>query len=117
MKKVIANAALKNKSKAKEPVAKNGYVLNLFVAGATARSQQAIFSINEICSTKIKGRFSLNVFDIFQQPALAKENQIVVTPTLIKVSPLQMRRFIGIQGIISGLTAELEMKAGFGITV
>jgi circadian clock protein KaiB len=114
MKKVNAKAAFKNKKKARAEALRNDYVLNLFVAGATARSHQAVLSVNEICSAKLKGRYSLNVFDIFQQPELAKENQIVVTPTLIKVSPLQMRRFIGIQGIITGLKAELEMNAGLG---
>ncbi len=113
MKKVIAKAALKKKHK-KEVLFQNNYVLHLFVAGATARSHQAVLSVKELCRSKLKGGYSLKVFDIFQQPELAKENQIVVTPTLIKVFPLQIRRFIGIQGILTGLRAELEMNSGLG---
>lgn len=114
MNKTNSKPALKNKNKTEKDPVRDSYVLNLFVAGATARSHQAVLSVNELCGTKLKGRYRLNVFDIFQQPELAKENQIVVTPTLIKVFPLQMKRFIGIQGIIIGLTAELEMNGCFG---
>lgn len=113
MNKANANPALKKKKKAEKDTVRDSYVLNLYVAGATARSHQAVLSVNELCGAKLKGRYRLNVFDIFQQPELAKENQIVVTPTLVKVFPLQMKRFIGIQGIITGLTAELEINPGF----
>ena len=74
---------------------KDKYVLRLFVAGATARSHQAVLRVRELCETILKDRVKLEVIDIYQQPKLARENQIVATPTLIIVLPLPVRRFIG----------------------
>jgi circadian clock protein KaiB len=71
------------------------YVLRLFVAGATARSHQAVLRIRQLCETELKGGCKLEVIDIYQQPSLARANQIVATPTLIKEFPRPVRRFIG----------------------
>jgi circadian clock protein KaiB len=71
------------------------YVLRLFVAGATARSRQAVLSVRQLCEAELKDNCTLEVIDIYQQPHLAHDNQIVATPTLIKEFPRPMRRFIG----------------------
>ena len=71
------------------------YVLRLYIAGNTARSTKAIENIREICETKLKGRYTLEVIDIYQQPELARDNQILAAPTLIKTLPLPLRRIIG----------------------
>ena len=71
------------------------YVLRLFVAGATAKSRQAVLRVRELCATEFKDLCDLEVIDIFQQPHLARVNQIVATPTLLIKSPLPVRRFIG----------------------
>jgi circadian clock protein KaiB len=80
-------------SLAAQPAGK--YVLRLFVAGATARSQQAVLRVRQLCDTELKGNCELEVIDIYQQPGLARANQIVATPTLIKELPVPVRRFIG----------------------
>jgi circadian clock protein KaiB len=69
--------------------------LRLFVAGATARSRQAVVNVRALCETTLKGRVKLEVIDIYQQPGLARANHIVATPMLIIVLPLPVRRFIG----------------------
>jgi circadian clock protein KaiB len=71
------------------------YVLRLYVTGTTARSGQAILNIREICEEHLKGRYELEVVDIYQQPVLAAGEQIIAAPTLIKKLPLPLRRFIG----------------------
>ena len=71
------------------------YILRLFVAGATDRSHHAILRVRELCETLLKGRVKLEVIDIYQQPALARETQIVATPTLIINLAVPLRRFIG----------------------
>ncbi|MBI3569363.1 MAG: circadian clock protein KaiB [Gemmatimonadetes bacterium] len=71
------------------------YELRLYVAGLTPRSMRAISNIKEICEARLKGRYSLRVIDIYQQPALAKGEQIVAVPTLIKHLPPPLRRIIG----------------------
>ena len=71
------------------------YVLRLYVAGITPRSSAAIKSITGICEEQLKGRYDLEVVDIYQQPALAKSEQIIAAPTLVKKLPKPLRRFIG----------------------
>ena len=88
---------------------KSKYVLRLFVAGATARSRQAILRVRELCEEELKGRCELEVIDIYQQPELARANQIVATPTLIKELPRPMRRFIGSLVNIANLFVELDL--------
>jgi circadian clock protein KaiB len=74
---------------------KEKYVLRLYVTGMTPRSTQAISNIKKICDEHLNGRYDLQVIDIYQQPTLAKGEQIIAAPTLIKKLPLPIRRFIG----------------------
>ncbi len=83
------NAAAKAKPRRKE------YVLRLYVAGLTPRSRAAIANITAICEEYLQGRYDLEVIDIFQRPVLAREEQIIATPTLVKRLPAPLRRFIG----------------------
>jgi len=88
---------------------KDKFVLRLFVAGATARSRQAVLSVRQLCEAELKDNCKLEVIDIYQQPKLARENQIVVTPTLIVEFPPPLRRFIGSLANITGLFVELDL--------
>ncbi len=71
------------------------YVLRLYVTGMTSTSAQAIERVRAICDEHLRGRYELEVIDIRQLPALARDQQIVATPTLIKTLPPPLRRFIG----------------------
>ena len=71
------------------------YFLKLYVAGATARSRQALRHVYRLCEAELKDNYELEVIDVYQQPELARNHQIIATPTLIKESPLPARRFIG----------------------
>lgn len=71
------------------------YVLRLFVTGTTPKSARAISSIKTVCDEKLKGRYDLEVIDIYQQPELAKNEQIIAAPTLIKMLPAPLRKLIG----------------------
>ena len=82
---------------------KHKHILRLFVAGATVRSSQAVLRVRELCATELKDGGNLEVIDIYQQPALARANQIVATPTLIIELPRPVRRFIGNLSNTSGL--------------
>jgi len=75
--------------------AKEKYVLRLYVAGLTLRSQKALNNIKKICEEHLRGRYDLEVIDVYQHPVLAKGEQIIAAPTLIKKLPLPLRRFIG----------------------
>ena len=71
------------------------YVLRLYVTGMTPRSSRAVKNLQAICDEYLKGRYDLDVIDIYQQPVLTKGEQIIAAPTLIKKLPLPMRRIIG----------------------
>jgi circadian clock protein KaiB len=71
------------------------YVLRLYVTGMTPKSTRAITNVQNLCEKYMKGTYELKVIDIYQQPKLAKGEQIIATPTLIKKLPLPLRRLIG----------------------
>ncbi len=81
--------------RAAEEAQRERYVLRLYVAGITPRSEQAIRTVTAICEEHLEGRYELEVIDIYQQPALAKGEQIIAAPTLVKKLPAPLRRFIG----------------------
>jgi circadian clock protein KaiB len=87
------------------------YFLRLYVAGATARSRQALKRVYQLCEAELPGKYKLEVIDVYQQPELARENQIVATPTLVKVFPTPVRRFIGNLLNITGLFDESDLFA------
>ena len=71
------------------------FVLRLCVSGMTPRSQAAIINVTRLCAQHLADRHSLEIIDIYQQPELARQYQIVATPTLIKEAPLPEGRILG----------------------
>jgi circadian clock protein KaiB len=71
------------------------YVLCLYVSGMTPRSAEAIERTKAICEEHLKGRYELNVIDIYQQPEVARNDQVVAVPTLIRKLPEPLRRLVG----------------------
>lgn len=71
------------------------YILRLYITGQTPRSVKSVENLRGLCEKYLKGRFDLEVIDIYQQPALAAEGQIIAAPTLIKTKPLPLRRLVG----------------------
>jgi len=70
------------------------YILRLYITGLP-RSARAVSNLRKICEEHLKGRYELEVVDISQYPMLAKSEQILAVPTLIKKLPLPVRRFVG----------------------
>jgi circadian clock protein KaiB len=85
------------------------YVLRLYVAGATDRSRQAILRALQLCETELKGNVKLEVIDVYQQPILARDGQIVATPTLVREFPRPVRRLIGNLSNTAGLFVGLDL--------
>lgn len=71
------------------------YALRLYITGKTPNSLRAITWVKELCERHLPGRYHLQVVDIYQQPALAEGDHIVVAPTLVKRSPAPLRRVMG----------------------
>ena len=89
---------------------KGNYTLKLYIAGITPRSTQAVANIKKICETYLKGRYKIEVIDIFQQPTLSKGEQIIAAPTLIKKLPLPLRKFIGDMADTEKLLVGLDLR-------
>jgi circadian clock protein KaiB len=86
------------------------YVLRLYITGMTPRAQAAIRNIKKICEEELKGRYDLEVIDIYQQPELAKKEQILAAPTLIRKIPLPLRRLVGDMSNKEKVIIGLELK-------
>lgn len=71
------------------------YCLRLYIAGTTVHSIQAIENIKRICEDYLKGRYELEVIDVYQQPEFGKQENIIAVPTLIKRLPPPLQRIIG----------------------
>lgn len=78
-----------------EAAGQENYVLRLYVTGATPRSTLAIQNIRAFCEEHLRGRYDLEVIDMYQQPGLAQAEQIYAAPTLVKSLPPPLRRLIG----------------------
>jgi len=93
------------------------YVLRLYVTGMTSRSARAVKNLQAICDEYLEGRYDLEVIDIYQQPVLAKGEQIIAAPTLIKKLPLPMRRIIGDMSSREHVLLGLDLVRGSGNAV
>jgi circadian clock protein KaiB len=110
----MAEKALKDESKEFEKKIKappkKKYVLRLYIAGATPKSTRAIMNVRKICEEHLKGRYELEVIDIYQQPILAKGEQIIAAPTLLKKLPLPLRKFIGDMSDTKKILVGLDLR-------
>jgi circadian clock protein KaiB len=88
------------------------YVLHLYVAGMNSKSLQAVENVKRICEEYLPGRYQLEVIDIYQQPILARDGQIVAAPTLVKELPLPLRKLIGSMSDTERVLVGLDVQAG-----
>jgi len=78
-----------------EPNSQPEHVLRLYVTGASQNSAKAIRNVKQICDTHLKDAYHLEIIDVYTQPEIAKEEQIVAVPMLVKSFPLPEKRLIG----------------------
>ena len=69
--------------------------LRLYVAGQTPKSVTAFANLQQICEEHLAGKFTIEVIDLIENPRLAKEDQIVAVPTLVRKLPEPIRKIIG----------------------
>ena len=74
---------------------KTTYKLVLYVAGATPKSLEAFANLKMICNEHLKGQYSIKVIDLLKNPKLAKGDQIVAIPTLVRRLPEPIKKIIG----------------------
>jgi circadian clock protein KaiB len=86
------------------------FKLSLYVTGMTPHSLKAIKNLKEICENNLNGRYILEIIDLYKNPELAKDNQIIAAPTLIKKLPLPLRRIIGDMSNTERVIVGLDIK-------
>jgi len=82
----------------KSAVKKNGsdyFILRLYIAGQTPNSVTAISNLKKICEEKLKGKYRIEVVDLLEKPQLAKGDQIIAIPTLVRRLPPPVKKIIG----------------------
>lgn len=77
------------------PDASRMYNLRLYVAGQTSKSLQAFANLKRICEEHLKDRYRIEVIDLLENPQLAKGDQILAIPTLVRKIPEPLRKIIG----------------------
>ncbi len=96
------------------------YRFRLYTAGPTPQSTRAVVNIRKICEEHLKGRYELEVLDLVQNPSAAQIDQVIAAPTLAKISPLPVRRFIGdlshTERILKGLGLQSSVPKESGAT-
>jgi circadian clock protein KaiB len=86
------------------------YILRLFITGANSRSILAVKNLKQICEDYLKDRYELEVIDLYQNPDLALDEQIIAAPTLIKKLPLPFRRIIGDMSNMEKVLLGLDLR-------
>ena len=87
------------------------FELRLYVTGMTPRSIRAITAVRRLCEELLRGRYDLEIIDVYQQPTLSQREQIVATPTLVKMGPAPQRHLIGDMSNRARLLAGLGLPA------
>lgn len=87
------------------------YVLRLYVSGSTLKSQRAVANIELVCEEHLQGRYDLEVIDIHQHASLARDEQIVAVPTLIKRFPAPLQRLVGDMSDLNKVLFGLDLRS------
>lgn len=94
-KRIRENAATSAKKRQRRPKKESTYVLRLYITGSTPRAKTAVMKVKHFCEEHLKDHYELDVIDIYQQPAYAREGQIIAAPTLVKKLPEPLKRLVG----------------------
>jgi circadian clock protein KaiB len=83
--------------RAKQPsrAKRSKWILRLYIAGQTQKAVAAFSNLKLICEEQLKGKYQIEVIDLLKHPQLARDNQILAVPTLVRKLPLPVRNIIG----------------------
>jgi len=102
--------ALEEESKKANEGNSEPFALRLFVAGILPKSLKAIENLKKLCD-EYKINYKLEIIDIYQNPIIARDGQILAAPTLVKELPLPVRKFIGDMSDKNKLIVGLELQS------
>jgi circadian clock protein KaiB len=90
---------------------KDFYQLRLYVAGRTARAQSALRNLEAVCETHVRGKYRIKVVDLLVNPQLARGDQIIAVPTLVRQLPPPMKKIIGDLSNVERVLVGLDLWA------
>lgn len=85
------------------------YELKLYIAGQSARSIAALANLRRICDSHLGGRYSIEVIDLMEKPHLAKADNVLALPTLVRKLPVPVRKIIGDLSNVDRVLVGLEI--------
>jgi circadian clock protein KaiB len=94
----------------KSKVTEEVWNLRLYVAGQTPKSIAAFANLKKICEEKLAGRYKIEVIDLLENPQLAKGDQILAIPTLVRKLPVPVRKIIGDLSNTARVLVGLDLK-------
>jgi circadian clock protein KaiB len=86
------------------------YLLRLYVSDSTPKSERAVVNLKRVCEEHLKGRYDLEVIDIHRQAKLARDEQIIAVPTLIKRLPAPLQRLVGDMSDLNKVLVGLDLR-------
>lgn len=86
------------------------YSFRLYIAGAAINSAQALANLQALCRAHLAGRHHIEVIDVFREPGRALEDGIFMTPTLLRLDPLPLRKIVGTLSDTTTLMQALELS-------
>jgi circadian clock protein KaiB len=105
---------MKKSSATKRPPAKSSksdfWRLRLYIAGQTPNSMAAIANLKKICKDQLQGRYRMEIIDLLEKPQLAKGDQIIAIPTLVRRLPPPVKKIIGNLSKTESVVVGLDLK-------
>ena len=96
----------------KDKLEKDKWILRLYVAGQTPKSIAAFNNLKKICEEQLKGKYTIEVIDLLENPQLSRDDQILAVPTLVRKLPVPVRKIIGdlsnTEKVLIGLNIKLN---------
>lgn len=107
-----SNSVKKSSTKKRQPKTSGSdfFILRLYIAGQTPNSIAAIANLKKICEEKLQGEYSIEVIDLLVKPQLAKGDQIIAIPTLVRRLPPPMKKIIGNLSKTESVMVGLDIK-------
>ena len=99
-------------TKRTSPTADN-YSMRLYVADSTPQSLTALRNLKKLCEQHLPGQYKIEIVDLRKHPERAKDDEIIVVPTLVRKLPTPIRKFIGNLANPEGVLIDFDVRAEF----
>jgi circadian clock protein KaiB len=91
------------------------YSLRLYIAGDAVNSAQALANLRALCRSHLPERHSIEIVDVFREPERALADGIFMTPTLVRLAPLPLRKIVGTLSDVPTLMQALDLPDDLGL--